>query len=93
MPVVIVRVEHLGSGASESFYSPSTCIHDFIKKGESYTVADFRKRMLEGLKKANRLVVDKYGYACFGCDIEIMKVEKLPENENKSQIKVMELKP
>ena len=51
-------------GTVQSLYSPSLVVHDHLRTGARYTVADFTGRATEALATAGERVRAKYGFAC-----------------------------
>jgi len=89
VPVVAVYVKFPDSDGTTAFYSPSTCIQDYFTEGGSYTYKEFKELMLKGLTDANQRVVDKYGFGCSDCLLEIMRVEKLADSNGGGKIEVV----
>lgn len=89
MPVVAVYVKFPDSDEATTFYSPSICIHDYFTEGGRYTYKEFKELMLRGLKDANQRVVDKYGFGCSDCLLEIMRVERLADSNGAGKIEVV----
>lgn len=50
--------------STESCYSPSTIIKDYLEAGKDYPLPDFLQRCDTALTKASDRVREKYGYAC-----------------------------
>lgn len=51
-------------GRTVSSYSPSLVMHDYLRVGESYEVADFLARSETALREASDRVKARYGMAC-----------------------------
>ncbi|MGQ7843250.1 MSMEG_0570 family nitrogen starvation response protein [Granulosicoccus sp. 3-233] len=49
---------------TESCYSPSTVIKDYLEAGHDYPLNDFLQRCDTALSEASERVRKKYGYAC-----------------------------
>jgi len=84
-------------GSTQSCYSPSLVMHDYLTTGQRYTVADLLDRTGTALQQASERVRAKYGFACtsaaatadeiahaaqrFARDAEIVIVGMHPEME------------
>ncbi len=51
-------------GAVQDCYSPSLVMHDHLRAGATYTVADFLERSGAALDTASERVRARYGFAC-----------------------------
>jgi uncharacterized repeat protein (TIGR04042 family) len=51
-------------GSVEQHYSPSLVMHDHLRVGATYTVADFAERARTALDEAAERVRAKYGFYC-----------------------------
>jgi len=51
-------------GSTQSCYSPSLVIHDYLRTGARYTVSEFRSRAGAALTEASERVRARYGFAC-----------------------------
>ena len=51
-------------GREQDCYSPSLVMHEHLREGASYTVADFQRRAGHALEIASERVRAKYGFAC-----------------------------
>lgn len=51
-------------GVAEDCYSPSLVVKDHLSVGETYALADFRKRSRAALRTASERVAAKYGFPC-----------------------------
>jgi uncharacterized repeat protein (TIGR04042 family) len=51
-------------GRVQRCYSPSLVMHDYLKPGTDYTVADFVERSGRALSEASERVRAKFGFAC-----------------------------
>lgn len=84
-------------GSTQSCYSPSLVMHDFLTTGQRYTVGDLVDRASSALQQASDRVRAKYGFACtsaaatteeitlsasrFAADEEITVIAMQPELE------------
>ena len=51
-------------GSTQSCYSPSLVIHDYLRTGTRYTVSDFHTRARTALTEASERVRARFGFAC-----------------------------
>lgn len=51
-------------GSTQSCYSPSLVMHDFLTTGQRYTVGELLTRTSTALQQASDRVRAKYGFAC-----------------------------
>lgn len=51
-------------GRVEDCYSPSLVVHDHLRPGQRYTVAEFVQRSTTALDIASERVRARYGFAC-----------------------------
>ncbi|MGE0214555.1 MSMEG_0570 family nitrogen starvation response protein [Mycolicibacterium sp.] len=51
-------------GAAQHCYSPSLVMHDYLRVGADYTVAEFVDRTGRALAEASDRMRAKYGFAC-----------------------------
>lgn len=63
-------------GEASQFYSPSTVVYQFLKPGETLTVAELEQRGLSALLEASERVRARYGFACTRTDEEAVKLQK-----------------
>lgn len=56
-------------------YSPSTVIHDFLRAGESYPLAEFLTRSRDALTLAGDRVERKYDFRCTSADSQLLALE------------------
>lgn len=50
--------------STQRCYSPSLVMHDYLRVGASYTVAEFVDRSSRALTEASNRVRSKYGFDC-----------------------------
>ncbi|MCV7027794.1 MSMEG_0570 family nitrogen starvation response protein [Mycobacterium sherrisii] len=50
--------------SAQRCYSPSLVMHDYLRTGANYTVAEFLDRSSRGLTEASNRVRVKYGFDC-----------------------------
>jgi uncharacterized repeat protein (TIGR04042 family) len=62
-------------GTSESCYSPSLVVKEYLMPGESYPLADFLARSRTALTIASERVAARYGFACSRALGEIARLE------------------
>lgn len=75
MPEVMLRL-HWPDGDASNFYSPSTIVYEFIKPGDTLTIAELEHKGLLALKEASERVRARYGFACTRTDEEAVKLQK-----------------
>jgi uncharacterized repeat protein (TIGR04042 family) len=63
-------------GDASNFYSPSTIVYEFIKPGDTLTIAELERKGLTALKEASERVRARYGFACTRTDEEAVKLRK-----------------
>jgi uncharacterized repeat protein (TIGR04042 family) len=51
-------------GSTQSCYSPSLVMHDYLCSGTTYTVADFVRRSSTALTEASERVRTRFGFSC-----------------------------
>jgi len=76
MPEMTVTVRWPG-GSVERHYSPSLVMHDHMKTGAAYTVAEFAERAQAGLGEARERVRAKYGFCCTGAIDSAARIQEL----------------
>lgn len=62
-------------GRSESCYSPSLVIKDYLTPGESYALADFVEKSREALNIASARVEARYGFPCSRAMGQLARIE------------------
>ncbi len=75
MPAVNFRVRWPDDSQSEC-YSPSTIIRDYVKAGQSLTIAEFAERSRSGLCAASERGRQRYGYACSSAMDQLAQIER-----------------
>ena len=75
MPEVMLQLRWPDGEASQ-FYSPSTVVYEFLKSGETLTIAELEQRALSALQEASERVRARYGFACTRTDEEASKLQK-----------------
>jgi uncharacterized repeat protein (TIGR04042 family) len=81
-------------GSRECCYSPSLVVHDYLKTGATYTIADFLDRAGTALAEASDRVRAKFGFACTSAaatNDEINEVAK--QFEPTALIRVIAMQP
>lgn len=73
MPAVYFRVAW-PDGDQQTYYSPSTVIHQSLEAGYDYPLDDFAARVNSALERASARVQAKYGYACSAAADEQLKI-------------------
>jgi uncharacterized repeat protein (TIGR04042 family) len=62
-------------GSTESCYSPSLVVKEFLSVGSSYSVADFVARSRAALEIASERVKEKYGWGCSRAAAQAARIE------------------
>ena len=62
-------------GSTESCYSPSLVIKDYLAVGQTYPLADFLTRSRAALTIASERVRAKYGYPCSRALGQLARIE------------------
>lgn len=73
------------SGATRNYYSPSTVVHEHLKAGASYDVADFLARTQVAMNAASERVRAKYGYACSSAMDKLAQIREAARAEQAEQ--------
>jgi uncharacterized repeat protein (TIGR04042 family) len=60
MPEVLLEL-HWPDGEASRFYSPSTIIYNFLKPGETLSIAELEQKDLAALREASERVRARYG--------------------------------
>jgi uncharacterized repeat protein (TIGR04042 family) len=76
MPEMTVTVRW-PDGSVEDHYSSSLVMHDHMRAGASYSVADFAARAQAGLDEASERVRAKYGFHCTGAIGSAARIQEL----------------
>ena len=75
MPEVLLEL-HWPDGEASRFYSPSTIVYEFLKPGETLSIAELEQKGLAALRKASERVRARYGFACTRTDEEASKLQQ-----------------
>jgi uncharacterized repeat protein (TIGR04042 family) len=75
MPEVMLQL-HWPDGQASRLYSPSTVVYEFLKPGESLSIAELEQRGLAALREASERVRARYGFACTRTDEEASKLKQ-----------------
>ena len=73
------------SGATHSYYSPSTIVHQHLKVGASYDVKDFLARTEVAMNAASERVRAKFGYACSSAMDTLAQIQEMAEAEQAAE--------
>ena len=80
-------------GKTESCYSPSLVIEEYLSVGELYAVPDFVGRVRSALEIASERVRAKYGFACSSALDQLRSIEEtadaLPSSERAGRVTVL----
>lgn len=94
MPAVNFKVQW-PDGEIESYYSPSTVIHNYLNEGSVYPLRKFETQVLSALENASERVREKYGYTCSAATDEAYKIQKklnaLSSYDISSQVTVLSI--
>jgi len=63
-------------GARCTYYSPSTAVHQHLRAGERYSVAEFLLKARSALHQASERVRAKYGYTCSSAMSTLSQIEE-----------------
>ena len=72
MPEVMLEL-HWPDGQASRFYSPSTIVYEFLKPGETLSIAELEQKGLAAFREASERVRARYGFACTRTDEEASK--------------------
>jgi uncharacterized repeat protein (TIGR04042 family) len=75
MPEVLLEL-HWPDGEASRFYYPSTKVYEFLKPGETLTIAELEQKGLAALREASERVRARYGFACTRTDEEASKLQQ-----------------
>jgi uncharacterized repeat protein (TIGR04042 family) len=75
MPEVLLELRW-PDGEASRFYSPSTVVYDFLKPGETLSIAELEQKGLAALREASERVRARYGFACTRTDEEASKLQQ-----------------
>ena len=75
MPEVMLEL-HWPDGEASRVYSPSTVVYEFLKPGDTLSIAELEQRGLAALREASERVRARYGFACTRTDEEASKLQK-----------------
>ena len=67
---------HWPDGQASRLYSPSTVVYEFLRLGESLSIAELEQRGLAALREASERVRARYGFACTRTDEEATKLKQ-----------------
>ena len=67
MPEVQFELEW-PDGKCSTLYSPSTVIHNYLKAGDTMSVAELESLGTKALRKASERVRERFGFACTRTD-------------------------
>jgi uncharacterized repeat protein (TIGR04042 family) len=91
MPEVLLEL-HWPDGEASRFYSPSTIVYEFLKPGETLTIAQLEQKGLAALREASERVRARYGFACTRTDEEASKlIKRLARYGRNDRVEVREI--
>ena len=85
MPAVKFSVEW-PNGEKNTYYSPSTIIHQYFEVGQKLNIEDFVKQSQEALSHASKRVEAKYGVACSAAQDQIVKITQKAEQYSSESV-------
>jgi len=74
MPEVVLEL-HWPDGETSPFYSPSTVVYEYLKPGETLSIAELEQKGLAALREASERVRARYGFACTRTDEEALRLQ------------------
>ena len=91
MPEVLLELRW-PDGEASRFYSPSTVVYDFLKPGETLSIAELEQKGLAALREASERVRARYGFACTRTDEEASKLQqRLARYSRTERVEVREI--
>jgi uncharacterized repeat protein (TIGR04042 family) len=84
MPEVVLEL-HWPDGEISPFYSPSTVVYEYLKPGETLSIAELEQKGLAALREASERVRARYGFACTRTDEEALKLQRSIARYNTSE--------
>jgi len=80
-------------GVTESCYSPSSSIENYLTAGQTYRLEEFLSTVDTALNEASERVRLKYGFACSSAMDQLQKINRRAENfKNTNDATVVVLK-
>ena len=81
-------------GATQNCYSPSLVMHDHLRAGDDYSVADFCQRSTTALREASERVRAKYGFACTSAAATIDEITGTAQRfESDARVHIVDMYP
>lgn len=81
-------------GLTQSCYSPSLVMHDYLTVGHEYSVAEFLDRSRSALTEASERVRSKFGFYCTSAAATLSELEDTAIGRSpQSTIRVLEMSP
>ncbi len=81
-------------GSTQSCYSPSLVMHDFLATGQRYTVAELLDRSGTALQQASERVRAKYGFACTSAAATAAEITRTAEQfDSEAEIVITGMHP
>lgn len=79
--------------STQTCWSPSTVIHDYLKADQHYPVADFVELADTALTAASERVRAKYGYACTAAAEQIERIRSAGIDQGAGDVLVVRIHP
>lgn len=81
-------------GRTQSCYSPSLVMHDYLTAGTDYSVAEFLDRSRTALTEASERVRARFGVYCTSAVEQIASLEQVAgTHASASTVRVLEMNP
>ncbi|MGC0366524.1 putative repeat protein (TIGR04042 family) [Rhodococcus sp. 27YEA15] len=81
-------------GSTQSCYSPSLVMHDYLVAGTEYTVAEFIERSTTALTTASERVRSRYGMYCTSAAAQIEELDLAARvHDPHSLVRVLDMNP
>ncbi|ASJ73770.1 MSMEG_0570 family nitrogen starvation response protein [Granulosicoccus antarcticus] len=77
--------------STESCYSPSTVIGEYLQAGKDYPLAEFVERCDQALNEASERVRKKYGYACSAASDQNEHIKRQAAKQPAGQVNVLRI--
>lgn len=79
--------------STESCYSPSTVIREYLEAGKEYPLADFVSLCDVALSEASERVRKKYGYACSAASDQNEHIKRQAAVQPEGVVHVLRIRP
>ena len=75
----------------ERCYSPSTVVHEYLRAGERYPLADFLARSERALERASERVRARYGHACTSAQAQLESLRRTAAGRPDGDVHVLSM--